>query len=90
MGNLCCKPSAPRRKSETDSDSGHNKIFLQSFEPEATNSCDFCPFLKMQEFEAASDIKVKVDVTKGSLISESISRNKWCQNTILSIFSLGE
>ena len=27
----------------------------------------------MQEFEAASDIKVKVDVTKGSLISESIS-----------------
>ena len=40
---------------------------------EATKSCDFCPFLKMQEFEAASDIKVKVDVTKGSLISESIS-----------------
>ena len=27
----------------------------------------------MQEFEAASDIKVKVDVTKGSLISENIS-----------------
>ena len=40
---------------------------------EATKSCDFCPFLKMQEFEAASGIKVKVDVTKGSLISESIS-----------------
>ena len=41
---------------------------------EATKSCDFCPFLKMQEFEATtSDIKVKVDVTKGSLISESIS-----------------
>ena len=40
---------------------------------EATKSCDFCPFLKMQEFEVASDIKVKVDVTKGSLISESIS-----------------
>ena len=39
---------------------------------EATKSCDFCPFLKMQEFEAASDIQVKVDVTKGSLISESI------------------
>ena len=38
---------------------------------EVTKSCDFCPFLKMQEFEAASDIKVKVDVTKGSLISES-------------------
>ena len=27
----------------------------------------------MQEFEATSDIKVKVDVTKGSLILESIS-----------------
>ena len=42
---------------------------------EATKSCDFCPFLKMQEFEVASDIKVKVkvDVTKGSLILESIS-----------------
>ena len=40
---------------------------------EATKSCDFCPFLKMQEFEATSDIKVKVDVAKGSLISESIS-----------------
>ena len=40
---------------------------------EATKSCDFCPFLKMQEFEVASDIKVKVDVTKGSLIVESIS-----------------
>ena len=39
---------------------------------EAMKSCDFCPFLKMQEFEATSDIKVKVDVTKGSLISESI------------------
>ena len=73
MGNLCCKPSTPRRKSETDFNSGCNNIFLQSFEPEATNSCDFCPFLKMQEFEAASDIKVKVDVTKGSLLSENIS-----------------
>ena len=40
---------------------------------EATKSCDFCPFLKMQEFEATSDVKVKVDVTKGSLILESIS-----------------
>ena len=40
---------------------------------EAMKSCDFCPFLKMQEFEATSDIKVKVDVTKGSLILESIS-----------------
>ena len=74
MGNLCCKPSTLRRKSETDSDSGRNDIFLQSLEPEDTDSCDFCPFLKMQEFEATtSDIKVKVDVTKGSLISESIS-----------------
>ena len=40
---------------------------------EVTKTCDFCPFLKMQEFQATSDIKVKVDVTKGSLISESIS-----------------
>ena len=73
MGNLCCKPSTLRRKSGTDSDSGRNNVFLQSLEPEDTDSCDFCPFLKMQEFEVASDIKVKVDVTKGSLISESIS-----------------
>ena len=73
MGNLCCKPSTHRRKSEIDFDSGCNNILLQSFEPEATNSCDFCPFLKMQEFEVASDIKVKVDVTKGSLLSENIS-----------------
>ena len=40
---------------------------------EAMKTCDFCPFLKMQEFEAASDIRVKVDVTKGNLISWSIS-----------------
>ena len=60
---------------------------------EATKSCDFCHFLKMQEFEVASDIKVKVDVTKGSLISESFSLwlkspKKWRQITFLSIFPL--
>ena len=85
MGNLCCKPSTLRTKPDTASDSGTNDIFLQSLEPEGMDSCDFCPFLQMQEFEVVSDIKVKVDVNKGSLILESISfwlksPNKWCQN----------
>ena len=52
MGNLCCKPSTFRKKSETDSDSGRNNFVLQSLESveQHTNISDLCDILKIQKF----------------------------------------